>query len=272
MSAIQQSPRHAVDSHARDDTSRLFEVYRRERRPADRDELVRRHMRLAEALAGRYRTRGEHDDLQQVAAIGLMKAIDRFDPERGIAFSSYAVPTILGELKRYFRDLGWSVRVPRPVQELSLRMDSIGERLTNQLGRTPTADELAGACNVSREQVLEARAATTAHFADSLDGPEPDGDEDVRERLVATEDPGYARAEQSADLDRMLSRLSERERTVLRMRFDEDLVQREIAERLGISQMQVSRLLRQSISALQTQSPSRGLPGREDYTEGAALA
>ena len=113
------------------------------------------------------------------------------------AFSSYAVPTILGELNRYFRDLGWSVRVPRHVQELTLKIDGIAERLTSELGRTPTADELARACNVSREDVLEARAAATAHFADSLDRPEPDADDDVREQLVTTEDPGYARAERA---------------------------------------------------------------------------
>ena len=173
------------------------------------------------------------------------------------------MPTILGELKRYFRDLGWSVRVPRHVQELTLKIDGIGERLTSELGRSPTADELARACNVSREDVLEARAAATAHFADSLDRPEPDADDDVREQLVATEDPGYARAEQTADLDRMLAHLSERERTVLRLRFHEDLVQREIADRIGVSQMHVSRLLKQAISALQAQSSDAAeLPSR----------
>ena len=247
----------------RQETSRLFERYQRERRPADRDELVRRHMRLADSLAGRYRTRAEHDDLQQVAAMALVKAVDRFDPTRGIAFSSFAVPCILGELKRYFRDLGWSVRVPRHLQELILRMDGIGERLTSELGRTPTADELAHACNVSREDLLEARAAASAHFADSLDRPDQDADDDVRERFVATEDPGYALAERTADLDRMLSRLSERERTVMRLRFQEDMVQREIGARLGISQMQVSRVLKQAISALQAQAPPDAAAGFE---------
>lgn len=260
MSAIaDHAPAHSAPTRSgareRQETSRLFERYQRERRPADRDELVRRHMRLAESLAGRYRARAEHEDLQQVAAMALVKAVDRFDPTRGIAFSTFAVPTILGAIKRYFRDLGWSVRVPRPLQELMLRMDGIGERLASELGRTPTIDELAQACSVAREDVLEARAAASAHFADSLDRPEPDADDDVRERLVAIEDPGYAHAERTADLDRMLSHLSERERMVMRLRFQEDMVQREIAARIGISQMQVSRLLKQAISTLQAQAP-----------------
>jgi RNA polymerase sigma-B factor len=243
-------------ARGRQDTLRLFERYQRERRAEDRDELVRRHVRLADSVAARYRTRAEDDDLRQVAAMALVKAVDRFDPTRGIAFSSYAVPTILGELKRYFRDLGWSVRVPRHLQDLILRMDGIGEELTSELGRAPTADELARACNASREDVLEARAAASAHFAESLDRPKQDAeDDDVRERLVETEDPGYARAEQTADLDRMLSCLSERERTIVRLRFQEDMVQREIGACLGISQMQVSRLLKQAMSTLQGQSP-----------------
>ncbi|MDA0169515.1 sigma-70 family RNA polymerase sigma factor [Solirubrobacter taibaiensis] len=239
---------------SRETTAQLFERYHRERRPSDRDELVLRHMRLASSLAVRYRANHEHDDLQQVAAIGLVKAVDRFDPSRGLAFSSFAVPTILGELKRYFRDLGWSVRAPREIQELSLRLEREGAQLTGRLGRTPTVDELARACEVTAEAVLEARMATTAHYADSLDHPGPDDDEDVPERLVATEDPGFARAEQNADLDRLLSHLSHREQTVLYLRFGEDLVQREIAVRIGSSQMQVSRMLRQSIATLQTQS------------------
>lgn len=239
----------------RETTVRLFERYHRERRPSDRDELVLRHMRLAKSLAVRYPSHGDHDDLEQVAAMGLVKAVDRFDPSRGLAFSSFAVPTILGELKRYFRDLGWSVRAPREIQELSLRLEREGAQLTGRLGRTPTVDELAHACAVTAEAVLEARMATTAHYADSLDQPGPDGEEDlVPERLVATEDPGFALAEQNADLDRLLSRLSHREQTVLYLRFGEDLVQREIAARIGSSQMQVSRILRQSIASLQTQS------------------
>jgi RNA polymerase sigma-B factor len=235
----------------------LFERYRRERRPVDRDALVVRYMALAQHLARRYSTRAEEDDLQQVAALGLVKAIDRFDPSRGIAFSSFAVPTILGELKRYFRDLGWAVRPPRDIQELTLRVDVVAERLTGELGRSPTVDEVAHACQATAEDVLEARAASSAHYPVSLDQPAHEEDDEVRERLVADEDPGFARAEQAADLERLFSCLSERERDVVRLRFGEDLVQQEIGARLGISQMHVSRLLRQAIATLQQHAGSR---------------
>ena len=241
---------------SRETTDRLFERYHRDRSPSDRDELVLRHMRLAKSLAVRYRSHHEHDDLEQVAAVGLVKAVDRFDPSRGLAFSSFAVPTILGELKRYFRDLGWSVRAPREIQELSVRLERESAQLSGRLGRTPTVDELAHACGATTEAVLEARLAMSAHYADSLDHAAPESDEGpVPERLVATEDPGFGRAEQNADLDRLLSRLTHREQTVLYLRFGEDLVQREIAERIGGSQMQVSRILRQAIAALQAESP-----------------
>ena len=214
-------------------------------------------MPLAQHLARRYRTRAETDDLQQVAALALIKAVERFDPTRGTAFSSFAVPTILGELKRYFRDLGWSVRVPRDVQDWSLRIDGVTERLTGELGRSPTVDEVADACDTTREGVLEARAARSAHYPDSLDQPgQDDDDDDVRAPLAAVDDPGFARAEQTADIERLFAYLSEREREVLRLRFVEDLVQREIGTRMGISQMHVSRLLRQAITALQHQAPA----------------
>jgi len=236
----------------RDDPTRLFERYRREGARADRDELVARYMPLAQHLARRYATRSEDEDVLQVAAIGLIKAIDRFDPHRGIAFSSFAVPTILGEIKRHFRDLGWSVRVPRPLQELGVRVQRATEDLTARLGRSPTVDELADACGAPAEEILEARALGTAHHAISLDALAHDDEEHSTPRqLVGEEDPGYGRAELGADLERLLMRLDERERVVLRLRFKEDLVQREIARRLGISQMQVSRIISHAISGLQ---------------------
>jgi len=195
--------------------------------------------------------------VQQVAMIGLIKAVDRFDPTRGIAFSSFAVPTILGELKRHFRDRGWSVRVPREVQELTLRIERITERLTGELGRSPTVDEIAAASGASPEKVLEARGTITAHHPISLHGLAREDDEEGAARLVGHEDPGYGRAEQRADLDKLLSTLSEREQTVLRLRFHEDLLQREIAERMGLSQMHVSRLIANAIATLQATRPSR---------------
>ena len=239
----------------------LFEHYRRDRRTADRDQLVARYMPLAQHLARRYSTPAEKDDLQQVAALALIKAVERFDPTRGSAFTSFAVPTILGELKRYFRDLGWAVRVPRDVQNLTLLVDGVTERLTGELGRSPTVDEIAQACETTREGVLEALAAKSAHYPGSLDRPGQDDEaDDAREPLAAVDDPGFARAEQSADIERLFSYLSEREREVLRLRFFEDLVQREIGARMGISQMHVSRLLRQAITTLQHHSPDGATP------------
>src|SRR3954451_5906174 len=218
---------------------RLFERYHQDRDPNDRAALVERFLPLARHLARQYGSGGDRDDLEQVASIGLLKAIDRFDADRGIAFTSFAVPTILGELKRYFRDLGWSVRVPRELKELAARVEAAVEELTAELGSSPTTVEIAQRCGVSAERVLEARATITAHFADSLDAPARDeDDDDPRGSLLGHDEPGYRRAEQAADLDRLLSRLSDRERLILRLRFQEDLVQREIAERVGLSQMQ----------------------------------
>jgi RNA polymerase sigma-B factor len=239
----------------RDDT-RLFQRYRRDHDPAARDALVERYTPLARQLARRYRS-SDAEDVMQVAYIGLLKAIDRFDPDRGLAFSSLAVPTILGEVKRYFRDLGWTVRVPRDVQELALRMESVADDLAGELGRMPTVQEIADRCDTTRERVMEARASATAHRTISLDQPsgEPDMD-DIVDRLGG-DDPGFEQAESALQVDRLLAALPERERLVLELRFREDLMQREIAERLGISQMQVSRLIARSLAALSPDSAPR---------------
>jgi RNA polymerase sigma-B factor len=197
-----------------------------------------------------YRGRADLDDLDQVASLGLLKAIERFDPERGIAFSTFAVPTISGELKRYFRDLGWAVRVPREIRELTLHLTRATEELAGEYGRSPTAAELASRTSASIEQVLEARAAVTAHHPDSLDQPSPDDGEERLAAMPGGEDPGFARAEDVAYVDRLLRELSDRERAVVRLRFEQDLTQAEIGRRLGVSQMQVSRLLRRSIATL----------------------
>jgi RNA polymerase sigma-B factor len=217
-----------------------------------RDELVERFLPLATALAQRYRRGGEPlEDLVQVASVGLLKAIDRFDPERGTAFSSFAVPTIVGELKRYFRDKGWAVKVPRDLQELAQRVDRTTDRLMDELGRAPTVSEIADKLGITLEQVLEAREAAAAHRADSLDRSCGD-DEDSRrvaDTLGVTE-PGYLQAEQSATLEAMMSVLSDREREILRLRFAEDLTQSEIGRRVGVSQMHISRLLREAVTRL----------------------
>src|SRR5215216_1044338 len=227
---------------------RLLERYARDRSPVAREELVERFMPLARRLAARYAGGAEpFDDLVQVASVGLVKAIDRFDPERGTAFSSFAVPTIAGELKRHFRDKGWALRVPRDLQELTQRVDRTTDRLLHELGRTPTVAEVAGTLEITPEQVLEAHEAATAFRAESLDRPCGD-DQDatsVGDTLGAHE-PGYLQAEQSATLEAMMSVLSDREREMLRLRFAEDLTQSEIGRRVGVSQMHVSRLLRQA--------------------------
>jgi RNA polymerase sigma-B factor len=240
------------------DAARLFARYRRDHDPATRDALVARFLPLAQHLARRYNRGADADDLQQVASLGLLKAIERFDPERGLAFTSFAVPTILGELKRYFRDHGWTVRVPRGVQELKLRIDTISQALTGELGRSPTPAELAQRADATIEQVLEALAAATAHHPDSLDQPLSEDREDAIDFLAARE-PGFDRVEDAVFVDGLLRTLSDRERLILRLRFEDDLTQAEIGHRLGISQMHVSRLIRQAIRTLQDRAP-KGLP------------
>jgi RNA polymerase sigma-B factor len=221
--------------------------------PAAREALVQRFLPLARQLARRYQRGGELlDDLNQVASLGLLKAIDRYDPDRQTAFSSFAVPTILGELKRHFRDKGWSVRVPRDLQELAVRLDPVSEELARELGRPPTPAEIAERTGTTLEQVLEAREAAGAYRAVSLDRPRDDEDEgaDPIGIAVGIEDHGFAVAEDAATVERLMRVLSEREREVLRLRFEEDLTQAEIGDRVGVSQMHVSRLIRQSIARL----------------------
>jgi RNA polymerase sigma-B factor len=232
----------------------VFTAYHRDRDAATRELLANRYLPLARHLARRYRGRAELDDLEQVASVALLKAIDRFDPSRGLEFSTFAYPTILGELKRYFRDLGWTVRVPRELQELTLRLDALREGLTGELGRSPTVAELASRADVSTEQVVEAIAAGSAHHPDSLDRPlSEDGDLAI-DVVAAHDDPGFDRAENAVVVDGLLATLSEREQEILRLRFEHDLTQAEIGRRLGVSQMHVSRLIRQSISTLQQAS------------------
>ena len=229
----------------------LFERYHRTRDQSTRDELVERFLPLAKRLARRYGEGSEYDDLVQVASFALMKAIDRYDPGRGLAFSTYAVPTILGELKRYFRDHGWTVRVPRELQELTLRVEMQREALTGELGRSPTVAELAERAGTTVEEVLDTISAGSAHHPDSLDRPlSEDGDLAI-DTLAAQTDPGFAHAEDAVVVEGLLTALSEREREIIKLRFEQDLTQAEIGQRLGLSQMHVSRLIRQSLTTLQ---------------------
>jgi RNA polymerase sigma-B factor len=238
---------------------RLLARYHATGDPAAREQLVARFLPLARQLARRYQRGGEQlDDLVQVASLGLLKAIDRFDPERETAFSSFAVPTILGELKRHFRDKGWSVRVPRDLQEMAVRVDRVTDEMSREIGRAPTPGEIAQRTGVSLEQVLEAREASAAYRAVSLDRPrtEDEDDGDSYADAFGAEDPGFRLAEDSATVDQLMRVLTDREREVLRLRFEEDLTQSEIGARVGVSQMHVSRLIRQSIARLRDEANS----------------
>jgi RNA polymerase sigma-B factor len=231
----------------------LFERYLRDRDPRARDQLVERFLPLARQLARRYQRADEpFDDLVQVASIGLIKAIDRFDTSREVAFSSYAVPTILGELKRHFRDKTWSVRVPRDLQELVLKVDRAVAALSKELHRSPSVAEIAAAVEATEEQVLEALEAASAYRATSFDAPRGSDDEagDTLGDATGKDEAGFGLAEDRATLSRLLSSVTPREREVLRLRFEEDLTQAEIGEQIGVSQMQVSRIIRQSLSRL----------------------
>ncbi|MGH2900756.1 MAG: SigB/SigF/SigG family RNA polymerase sigma factor [Solirubrobacteraceae bacterium] len=218
-----------------------------------RDELARRFLALARSLALRYQRSGEpFEDLLQVASLGLLKAIDRFDPAREIAFSSYAVPTILGEIKRYFRDRTWSVRVPRGLQERSLRVDRVVSELSEVHHRSPTVKEIAAELAATEEDVLEALQAGGAYRAVSFEAPNGGSGEDAATIAdsVGIDEAGFDRAEERAVLDVLLESVSERERTVLRLRFEQDMTQAEIGAVVGVSQMQVSRIIRTALQRL----------------------
>jgi RNA polymerase sigma-B factor len=231
---------------------RLFERYRAGDTAA-REEIVRRFLPLARQLARRYERPDEPlDDLVQVASMALVKAVDRFDPSHGTAFSSYAVPTILGELKRYFRDSSWAVHVPRGMQERALEVNRAVTELSRTLGRSPTPTELAEATGLTHEEVLEAMEAATAFDSVSLEAPgsESDPESPGFAGRIGIEDTGFELAEYAATLGPQLRALPERDRRVLYLRFVEDLTQSEIAERIGVSQMHVSRLIRHALEKL----------------------
>ena len=211
-------------------------------------------MPLARRLANRYRSPHEPiDDLIQVAAVGLLGAIDRFDPDREIAFPAFAIPTILGELKRYFRDTGWSVHVPRGPQELALKVARAAEQITSRSGRQPRLHELAEYLELSPEDIVTALDAGNAHYAASLDAPLASADPDDPQALIETisdTDAGYGLVETAASVSVAMTRLPYLERRALQMRLGEDLRQQDIAAMLGCSQMQVSRLLRRASARL----------------------
>jgi RNA polymerase sigma-B factor len=221
---------------------------------AARNRLVEEHADLAEHFARRYSGRGlARDDLRQMALLAMVKAADRFEPARGVAFATFASRTIDGELKRQFRDRSWSVRPPRALQELHLTLRKVDEELTQELGRHPRIDELAERLEVGEEAVLEALEAGAAHRADSLDAPLGDGERTASDKLGAG-DIGFGRAEGRMIVEDLLATLPERERTILELRFYDNLSQEEIAERIGVSQSYLSRLLRRTLLDLRAAS------------------
>jgi RNA polymerase sigma-B factor len=235
------------------DATDLFVRWQRDGDQRAREELVDRFMPLARKLARRYQgAREPLDDLVQVASLGLVKAIDRFDAERGTAFSSFAVPTILGELKRYFRDLGWAIHVPRGAQERALKVEEVQRKLTSMSGHSPSITELAEYMELSVEEVLDALEAAAAHHAISLDTPRDDGEGEAGTLADAfgEEDKRFEQVEAGASIAEAAQHLSARERQVLALRFVEDQTQTQIAEIVGVSQMQVSRILRRALSRL----------------------
>jgi RNA polymerase sigma-B factor len=221
-----------------------------------RDERVHSHLGLAHQLARRFSNRGEtHDDLVQVASLALVRAAERFDPDRGVMFSTFAAASIIGELKRHFRDRGWAVRAPRRLQEMVLEIGSTTDRLGQELGRAPTVPELAKEIGASEADVLEALEAGQGYRTASLDARDREG-QTMAESLGA-EDSGFVGVENHSALAKAMGTLSPRDREIVQLRFVDGLTQSEIAARLGVSQMQISRLLAASLRRLRSNMNAR---------------
>jgi RNA polymerase sigma-B factor len=243
----------SLEPDRRQELKALFVAYAQDRDASLRDRIIAAHLGLAEYLARRFANRGEPlDDLFQVASLGLLKAVDRFDPDRGVEFSTYATHTIVGELKRHFRDKGWAIKAPRRMQDLYLQLGKVVGSLGQELGRSPTIAELAAEVRVSEEEVLEALEAGQAYRSTSLDAPTGNEEGETLATRLGAEDPSLEDAETRATLSPLLVQLPPLERSILHMRFFEGLTQSEIAGRLGVSQMHVSRLLARSVSTLRS--------------------
>lgn len=248
-----------------------FREYRKSGSVPLRNALVEEHIGFADFLARRFANRGEPiDDLRQVASMGLVKAVERFDPDRGIAFTSFAVPTITGEIKRHFRDRTWSVRVPRNLQELTLEIERARTDLGHQLGRSPTVTEIATHLDVTDEAVLEGLEAATYYRSGSLDAPTAGADRGSLGDHIPSADDEHAEAENRALVRQLLAELPVRERRIVYLRYFEGLTQSEIAEQMGISQMHVSRLLSKSMEQLARAIATDQAPEPVDV-DGAAI-
>jgi RNA polymerase sigma-B factor len=229
----------------------LLLAYHRDGDRDARDRALVELMPLVRALASRYAGRGEPlEDLVQVGALGLIKAVDRFDVDRGVEFSSYAVPTIVGEIRRHFRDKAWAMHVPRRLKELSVRLSRVLDQLTTELGRSPTIAELAEATQVEEEDVIDALDSANAYSTRSLHAPFEDGDDSSLADKLGTDETGYAEVEDGSLVAAGLDALDERERRIVELRFFEEMTQSQIAAEVGISQMHVSRLLRSALATM----------------------
>jgi len=241
----------SVNAEARDVQRAKFVEYRQTGARSLRNELIEAHQGLAAHLARRFANRGEQlDDLKQVAFVGLLKAVERFDPDRNLEFSTFATATIEGELKRHFRDKTWAIRPPRRRQELHLRLGGAVSELSQHLGRAPRVPEVAAHLGVSEDEVLDAMYAGGAYRPTSLDAPRGGAESTTLESRIGSEDAGFELAEHRLIVEELLAGLPEREQTIVRLRFFEDMGQAEIDERVGISQMHVSRLLARTLLQL----------------------
>jgi RNA polymerase sigma-B factor len=233
------------------DVDSLLLAYHRDGDRDARDRALVELMPLVRALASRYSGRGEpFEDLVQVGALGLIKAVDRFDVDRGVEFSSYAVPTIVGEIRRHFRDKAWAMHVPRRLKELSVRLSRVLDELTTELGRSPTIAELAEAVGAEEEEVIDALDSAHAYSTRSLHAPFEEGGDDSLAEKLGTAETGYEEVEDGSLVAAGLDALDERERRIVELRFFEELTQSQIAAEIGISQMHVSRLLRKALTTM----------------------
>lgn len=259
--AVRRAPK-GKDAWDKERTHELFRLYKEKGDEEARDQLIVSHLNLVRFLASKFKNRGEPlDDLVQVGTIGLIKAIDRFDPERGLEFTTYATPTILGEIKRHFRDKGWSIRVPRRLQELSAKVNQATDELTVELHRSPSVEEIAAKLGVGAEEILEAMESSGAYTSVSLEAGGSSEDDEAPALIdrLGSVDEDLDASDDRMVIDDAISDFSPREQEIVRMRFIDGLTQVEIAKRLGVSQVQVSRLLRRTLRKIQDKIDPEGL-------------
>lgn len=259
--AVRRAPK-GKDAWDKERTHELFRLYKEKGDEEARDQLIVSHLNLVRFLASKFKNRGEPlDDLVQVGTIGLIKAIDRFDPERGLEFTTYATPTILGEIKRHFRDKGWSIRVPRRLQELSAKVNQATDELTVELQRSPSVEQIAAKLGVGAEEILEAMESSGAYTSVSLEAGGSSEDDEAPALIdrLGSVDEDLDASDDRMVIDDAIRDFSPREQEIVRMRFIDGLTQVEIAKRLNVSQVQVSRLLRRTLRKIQDKIDPEGL-------------